>query len=127
MHSNLPRDAYVLANPFAFDWDPPPQAIQGSDAGLWVPLLAGVRSSVPPIPAYNERLRDPRYLDNIRKLLPYEPWADQQPNWQALKAAGITHIYIGSRGGALSPSKLLKSDQARLVFHKDSVWLFEVR
>ena len=29
--------------------------------------------------------------------------------------------------GALSPSKLLKSDQARLVFHKDSVWLFELR
>jgi hypothetical protein len=86
-----------------------------------------VRSSVPPIPAYNERLGDPRYLDNIRKLLPYEPWADQQPNWQALKAAGITHIYIGSRGGALSPSTLLKSDQARLAFHKDSVWLFEVR
>ena len=92
-----------------------------------MPLLAGVRSSVPPIPAYNERLRDPHYLDNIRKLLPNEPWADQQPNWQALKAAGVTHIYIGSRGGALSASKLLKSGQATLVFHKDSVWLFAVR
>ena len=61
MRTNLPRDAYVLANPFAWPWDAPPQAVQGSDAGLWVPLVAEVRSSVPPIPVYNERLADPRY------------------------------------------------------------------
>src|SRR5205807_7371381 len=83
MRANLPRNAYVLANPFAFPWDPPPQAIQGSDAGLWVPLLVGARTSVPPIPAYNERLADPHYLNNIRALLPWEPWTGQQANWPA--------------------------------------------
>lgn len=142
MRENLPRYAYVLANPFAFPWDAPPQAIQGSDAGLWVPLLSGVRASVPPIPAYNERLRDPDYLNRLREIVPLEPFAEQmekppemsqeewdakqQEMWQALKDEGITHIYVGSRGGALSVSHLLRSDRVRLIFHKDAAWVFEV-
>src|SRR5206468_322759 len=127
MRDHLPREAYVLANPFAFPWDPAPQAIQGSDAGLWAPLVAGVRSSVPPVPAYNERPSDPNYLSNIRGIVQYEPFGGQRANWGALKEAGITHIYVGSRGGAISPADLLKSDRVSLVFHEDAVWVFQLR
>jgi hypothetical protein len=127
MRGNLPRDSYVLANPFAFPWDAPPQAIQGSDAGLWAPLVAGVKASVPPIPAYNERLGDPKYLDNIRALIRYEPFADEEADWDALRTAGITHIYAGSRGGALSVPDLLQSEEVEMVFHRDAVWVFELR
>jgi hypothetical protein len=127
MRAHVPGDAYVLANPFAFPWDTPPQAIQGSDAGLWVPLMAGLRSSVPPTPAYNERLRDPAYLDNLREIIGYEPFADRDADWDALRARGITHIYVGSRGGALDVPRLLESDQVELVFHRDAAWVFELR
>lgn len=127
MRTNLPRDAYVLANPFAWPWDAPPQAVQGSDSGLWVPLIAEVRSSVPPVPAYNERLADPAYIDKLRAIISAEPFDGSKPNFDTLKAAGITHIFIGSRGGALSPSYLLNSDRVDLRFHRDAVWLFEIR
>jgi hypothetical protein len=127
MRYHLPRDAYVLANPFAFTWDLPPQAVQGSDGGLWTPLVAGVRASVPPVAAYNERPADRNYLDNLRDLIKFEPFADRDPNWDELQNRGITHIYAGSRGGAISVEKLLQSDHANLVFHKDAVWIFELR
>lgn len=127
MRDNLPRSASVLANPFAFPWDPPPQAIQGSDAGLWVPLLtSGIKSSVPPIPAYNERLGDPAYIDNVRGIIGDEPFVNTSPDWNALKDKGITHIFVGSRGGAISVPLLLQSDHTRLVFHEDAVWVFEL-
>lgn len=128
MRDNLPKDAYVLANPFAFPWDPPPQSVQGSDAGLWVPLITdGIRVSVPPVPAYNERLADPSYLSNIREIIAYEPFADQPANWDQLKVLGVTYIFVGSRGGALSVSDLLKSDRVRVVFHQDEAWVFEIK
>jgi hypothetical protein len=126
MRDHLARDAYVLANPFAFGWSP--RNVHGSDAGLWVPLVTGgIRSSVPPLPAYNERPADPGYLDQLRDLVRYEPFAGQQADWDALKSAGITHIYVGSRGGALDVPSLIASDRTRLVFHKDGAWVFELR
>ncbi len=125
MRDHLPRNAYVLANPFAFAWSP--QNVHGSDAGLWVPLVTGgIRSSVPPLPAYNERPNDPGYLDSLRNVVRYEPFAGQQPDWDALRAAGITHIFVGSRGGALDVPTLLSSQRVRLVFHRDGVWVFEL-
>ncbi len=127
MRDNLPRDAYVLANPFAFSWDPPPQSVHGSDAGLWVPLVAGVRASVPPIPAYNERPAIPGYIDGLRALVGAEPFSGQEADWEALKSAGITHIYVGSRGGALDVQSLLTSDHSRLLYHSDGAWIFEIR
>jgi len=128
MRQNLPRDAYVAANPFAFPWDPPPQAVHGSDAGLWVPLLTGgIRASVPPIPAYNERPRDPQYVDSLRSVIQYEPFASQPGNWQGLRAAGVTHIFVGSRGGAFDVRALLASDAVEMLFHRDSVWVFTIR
>jgi len=127
MRENLPRDAYVLANPFAFTWDPPPQSVHGSDAGLWVPLVAGVRVSVPPIPAYNERPSIPGYIDGLRALVGAEPFSGREADWDALKAAGITHIYVGSRGGALDVPALLSSEHSRLLYHSDGAWVFELR
>ena len=123
MRDNLPHDSYVLANPFAFSWAP--DNIYGTDAGMWTPLIAGLPSSVPPLPAYNERLADPEYLVKVRRLIGYEPFvcgASVQPSvcreadWQALKSEGVTHIFVGSRGGALNVAAMLKSDKVRPIY-----------
>jgi len=129
MAGHVRPNSYVLANPFAFTWDKPPrESIHGSDAGLWVPLMArGVRSSVPPLPAYNERPFDPEYIDNLRRVVAFEPFQDARVNWGELKKAGITHIYVGSRGGALYVPALVKSPEVTQVFHKDAVWVFELK
>jgi hypothetical protein len=125
MRDNLPRNAYVLANPFAFGWAP--GNVYGSDSGMWVPLVAGVGASVPPLPAYNEKLADPEYTNNVRDVINFEPFHNSEANWQALKDAGVTHIYVGSRGGALDVPMLLQSDQTRLLYHRDGAYVFELR
>ena len=125
MRDNLPRNAYVLANPFAFGWAP--GNVYGSDAGMWVPLVAGVSASVPPLPAYNEKLADPDYTNKILNVIHNEPFHNVDADWQALKDAGVTHIFVGSRGGALDVPQLLQSDHTQLIFHQDGAFVFELR
>jgi hypothetical protein len=133
MRDNLPRNSYVLVNPFAFLWAR--TTVYGSDAGMWVPLVAGVSASVPPLPAYNERLADPDYINKILNVIQYEPFTCtnldpqkcQKPNWQALKDAGITDIFVGTRGGALDVPTLLSADQTDLLYHLDGAWVFALK
>ena len=130
MRANVSPDSYVLANPFGFEWDAGPnQSVHGSDAGLWIPLLAakGTDISVPPLPAYNERRANPRYIDELREIIAYEPFEGRPADWEALKRNGATHLYIGSRGGAFNARGLLQSDNVELVFHQDSAWVFRIR
>jgi hypothetical protein len=127
MRDNLPRNAFVISNPFAFSWAP--SNVYGSDSGMWIPLLSGVATTVPPLPAYNERLSNLSYLDRSLQIIAYEPFSDEMTveKWQALKDGGITHIYVGSRGGALNVPLMLASDFTELVFHKDGVYVFALR
>jgi hypothetical protein len=132
MRDNLPRNAYVLVNPFAFGWAP--GNVYGSDSGMWAPLVAGVRASVPPLPAYNERLGDPDYTNKLLDVIKYEPFMcndpDPQrcvpPDWQALRDAGVTHIFVGTRGGALDVPELLQSEHTQLLYHVDGAYVFEL-
>jgi hypothetical protein len=100
-----------------------------------VPLVAGVAASVPPLPAYNERLADPDYINKILNVIQYEPFTCanpdsqkcQKPNWQALKDAGVTDIFVGTRGGALDVPTLLSADQTELLYHLDGAWVFAIK
>ncbi len=126
MRDNLPRDSYVLVGTFKFAWSPTQPL--GLDSGLWIPLVAGVRSSVPSINAYNEKPRDPQYFSEALALSGYMPLPGTEESWQALKAQGITHIYVGTRsaGDGFSMSDLLKDDHVQLIYHRDAVWLFRL-
>ena len=126
MRDNLPRDSYVLANSFNFPWSPA-QAL-GLDSGLWIPLVAGIRSSVPPINAYNERPADEQYFSRVQALAAFRQLPGSATDWLALKEEGVTHIFIGSRadGEGFSAPELLKDTHVQLLFHRDSVWLFRI-
>lgn len=136
MRDNLPRSSYVLAEPFAFKWS---TDVLGTDAGTWVPFVAGVPSSVPPMTAYNERPIDPDYITKLSTLVtsgieplrrttetgaPLPTTAD----WDALKQAGVTHIYLGSRGEHFDTRFLFDNpDSVTPIYHYDNAWLFELR
>ncbi len=124
MQDHLPSNAYVLANPFTF---PNSKSVLGSDAGVWAPMVTGLRVSVPPTPAYNERPANQTYFDQVRNIMKYAPLNGQKANWLALKSAGITYIYIGSRGGLLNVPDILKSNRVDEVYHKDAVYIFKLR
>jgi hypothetical protein len=130
LRTHTSTTARVAGNGFGWPWGP--EAVQGSDAGLWVPLLAGRAGTVPPIPAYNERPADRNYLRRTAQIVRALDAITNAPPaptyWRDLRQQGITHLYLGSRGGVLDPAPLLaQPDQATLVFHLDDVWIFALR
>jgi hypothetical protein len=118
--------AVVAGNGFGQPWGP--EAVQGSDAGLWVPVLAGRRGILPPIPSYNEQHAAPGYLRHAAQIVRATAAPDLAESWTYLRQQGVTHLYIGSRGGVMDPAPLLAlPEQVRLAFHQDDVWIFELR
>jgi hypothetical protein len=128
LRDHSPPDALVLGNGFGWPWGPP--AVQGSDAGLWAPLIAQRRSTLPLMPAYNERLADPDYLSRAILMVQssHATAPDSPQNWDTLRAAGVSYIFVGSRGGTLDPAVFLAHpDQVTLVQHVDDAWLFALK
>jgi hypothetical protein len=53
---------------------------------------------------------------------------DNPQNWDTLRAARVSYIFIGSRGGTLDPAVFLAHpDQVTLVQHVDDAWLFALK
>ncbi len=111
--------------------------VVGADAGWWVPLLAGRRASVPPMPYVSERPLDPDYVARVNGLMglvlargPTDPEVIA-----ALRAAGFDYVYIGQRRGrvnnpagrVLEPAELLSSPAYELVYQLNRVWVFKLR
>lgn len=135
MREHLPANSFVLAEPFAFPWSR--ESVLGTDAGLWIPLVAGMRTSVPPMTAYNERLADPNYLKNTRNIIEFEPLRQfdtannplpTRVDWAALKQAGVTHIFVGSRSEYFDkPFIFAHPDAISLLYQRDGTMLFALK
>jgi len=132
--ANVPSNSLFLVSDFGFEWAP--RLAQGSDAGLWIPLLARPASNAPPAhtpgstappqPAYNEQLADSTYLTMTFDTTIASTALDKEESWQTLKRYGVTHIYVGSRGGVLHASQLASNPHAVLIWHQDDVWVYRI-
>ncbi len=111
-------------------------SIVGSDAGWWLPLLAGRQTTVPPLNYSSEQGPTPDYEQRINELsrLVREAGPTNEAVVTMLQAEGVTHVYIGQRQGqvndaglaVLDPNELLDSPYYRLRYHQDRVWIFEL-
>jgi hypothetical protein len=120
----------------------------GTDAGLWLPLLAGREVTVPPLPYGSEVYAEPDYAlraQALAELLRRSPLADQRPRpinaarqdvVVTLREAGVAYVFLGAqplRGpGALpdvdriDPGTLRQSADFRLVYDEGGVTIFEM-
>ena len=91
-------DARFLVNMFpAFD----NSVVVGSDAGWWIPLLTGRRTTLPPITYTSERASEPEYLQRINSFaaeLREKPLPSEE-GLRLSRAAGIGYIYHGTQIG----------------------------
>ncbi|HWQ12236.1 MAG TPA: hypothetical protein VNL77_05520, partial [Roseiflexaceae bacterium] len=119
--------------------------VAGSDAGWWIPLLAGRQTTLPPLTYGSERGPTRDYGWNVglfyqdlrgRRLTDSRPVPVDLTTPEALallRAAKITHVYIGA---AVSPgpaaadwidtAKLRASPAFRLVYERDGVEIYEL-
>lgn len=130
---HTPPEARFLVNAFI----PPNGSVYaGSDGGCWLPLLARRQTTLPPYIYGIEEGGGPAYREQVNTFYAaIREHGVEHPDVQAmLRERGVTHIYIGQQKQPamttlpplLQPEPLLKSDHARLVYHQDRVWVFEL-
>jgi hypothetical protein len=134
IEANTPPDARFLINGvFVYGGS----GVVGSDAGWWIPLLAGRENTIPPLTYVSEMPFSPDYPRQVHSLMAELQDSDLSTTegLALLKENRITHIYIGQREGRvwnpgaplLSVETLFAAPYYEPVYHEDQVWIFEVR
>src|SRR5439155_25621831 len=95
-------------------------AVTASDAGMWIPLLAGRNVSVPALQSWTEQPINPEFFTDTKTLaamtqpandpeaqklaalglLPKPQPLGSQQTLAWMQKLGITYVYSGSPGGA---------------------------
>ncbi len=131
--AHTPAEAVFYVNQFFGFAD---SVAVGSDAGWWLPLLAGRQITLPPI---NYTLEDgprPDYIAWVNELPRQVQTAGltTHDTLAMLRARGVTHIYVGQRGGrvnyrgphVIDPAALQASKDFSLAYEANDVWIFEL-
>lgn len=109
---NLPADALVLINTGKWQGE----LRMGTDGGWWLPILAH-RQVTLPCALYAQG--SPRYREQINALarkVEEAPSVDDPALLEALQKAGVTHVFVGARGGKLMPQQLDASPHYRPLY-----------
>jgi hypothetical protein len=131
IRDNTPTDSLFLVEGFGIYG----YSAVGSDAGWWLPLLAGRRNTIPPQYALmNEAPIDPHYSQNVAQLVGQLEQAQVSAieSMEALCKWGITHVYIGQRQGKASldglqlfnPEEFDQNPDFIQVYRKDRVHIY---
>ena len=116
---NLPPDALVAVN----SWRWLGQTWAASDGGAWLVPLAGRLTTTPPIDhIYSADLwQFVRTFNEAATAV--ADWSDPaQAAW--LREQGVTHIFVGKRGGFLDPAALSRNPALEMLYGRDGVFVF---
>jgi hypothetical protein len=117
---NIPENEILVINPFLWGYG----LYAGADGGFWIAPLTG-RITLPPPVLYglgSERGRIISEIQNIEKnsTIPKDLW-------EYMNTKQLHYVFIGARGGILSPEKMLSSGLFSPLYQKDGVWIFKLK
>jgi hypothetical protein len=96
-----------------------------SDGGAWIVPLTGHASSTPPADyGYNRDLLLSVDAFNQAATAVTDWSSPAQANW--LYQQGITHIFVGAKGGFFDPAQLAANPKMKIVYGRDGVFVFEI-
>jgi hypothetical protein len=118
---HLPDDALVAVN--AWQWLGATWA--GSDGGAWLVPLTGRQATTPPV----DHIYNPDLFAEVRA---FNEVASAEDDWSDPAAAawlhdqGVTHIFVGARGGMFDPARLSRNPALRPLFSQEGTFIFEI-
>ena len=119
---NLPDDARVAVN--AWRWLGATWA--GSDGGAWLVPLTGRAATTPPVDhIYNVELFAEVRAFNEAAMAVVD-WSDPTTaDWLARQ--GVTHVFVGRRGGFFDPAALARNPGLDMIYQQDGTFVFAVK
>ncbi len=119
--AEIPADETVLVNPFSWGYG----IYAGSDGGYWLAPLAGLQTLPPPV-LYGSG--DPQVRSSIVELAEWiaNHSQDVPGLCERLRQRHIQYIFVGSRGGPLSPRLLRESGLLEEIYAQNGVFIFRL-
>jgi hypothetical protein len=119
--ANAPHEAAFWVNSWIWSqgvWSAP-------DGGAWLWPLLGRRTTMPPLD-YNLQRDWFAAVNALNERLSKITDADAPETLSLLRENGVTHVFIGARGGYLKPEMFVNASHYRLLFTNGAAWVFEV-
>ncbi len=133
IEAHTPPESVFLVNGFSLYGG---QTAVGSDAGWWIPLLAGRQNTMPPQYAlFNEQAIAPGYRQAVVALVRQleQTGLGSAEGLAAACDMGVTHVYVGQLQGRMgipvppplfTVDELLANPAVTPIYHQDRVWVF---
>lgn len=121
---NVPEDAVFMVNTYQFDFSA--NFIIGIDGGGWLPVIAKRQVITYPMTTNIERFSSPNALSRLVKLHQASSELNTCEGVLLLLDSGVTHVYIGEKGGPINPKTLLNSNYYTLLYHEGGVYVFAI-
>ncbi|HEX9091546.1 MAG TPA: hypothetical protein VF831_08645, partial [Anaerolineales bacterium] len=120
INQNIPENETVVINPFNWGYG----LFAGNDGGYWISPLSG-RLTLPPPVLYGMG-EEMSKLNGLTQQV-VDTSSDPKKFHDFLNANQLRYIYIGARGGIISPQKLSSSDLFEQLYQQDGIWIFRVK
>jgi hypothetical protein len=124
---NTPVDATFMVNTLHFSFSE--SGVIGSDAGYWLPYLAGRKTVTIPMSYSIERMQSPDTLLHLAKMDKINNNFTSQQAVQELRLAGVSYVYLGEIGGRNNPSQvktMLQSPDYQAIYLKENIGVFQL-
>jgi hypothetical protein len=122
LDANLPDGARVAVN----SWRWLGNTWAAGDGGAWLVPLTGFASTTPPA----DYTYDATLLAQVEAFnqgaTGIEEWSDPVVA-QWLAGQGVSHLFVGARGGFLDPSELARNPALELLYSQDGVFVFGLK
>ncbi|MGH2537873.1 MAG: hypothetical protein ACRDHL_10800, partial [Candidatus Promineifilaceae bacterium] len=117
---NTPPDARIAVN----SWRWLGNTWAAADGGAWIVPLTGRRATTPPADYVYDRALYAQVNAFNAAAAAVEDWsAPAAGRW--LAEQGVTHLYVGPKGGFFDPAALARNPTLRQVYGRDGVFIFE--
>ncbi len=114
---NIPENETIVINSFAWGYG----NYAGSDGGYWISPLSGRLTLTPPV-LYGLGADRNRINRLSQELISISTEVISIRDFMVTNQ--LRYIYIGAKGGLLSPEKLSTSGLFNILYQQDGVWIF---
>jgi hypothetical protein len=97
----------------------------GTDGGYWIPLLTGRDTVLPPAVYLYGSAEYVQGINDLAEAVIVAESFDEESIRQLLRNHGVSHVYLGARGGSITPQMLMDSPHYRPVYSNGAVWVFQ--
>jgi hypothetical protein len=119
---NVPVDEEFLISPFTWGYG----LCAGYDGGFFISSFAGNKTYPSPIlyglGSIEQRRDNNAICDKLESTI-----RTSLDLWQFLSEKNIHYIYLGARGGKLTPSLIADPDLFETVYQQDGVWIARIK